>query len=204
MSIKLVHSAAIITMLFISIPIKSVLAEKKFPDGILTSLALKIGERLYHSQKQGCASCHKVDGTGGAKAGAANLKVPTNWKSSQIANKVNSLGVEKETTRSIAVGLILNGAEKWNAEFYNQPEYSKIENKIFFDKRMIGVHSTALKMNQRMAKRILRKNKKRIASKNLLRLMAESVYVYINDNFFPEGENYSYPEGEKNTYPKGE
>ena len=198
MSIKLVHSAAIITMLFISIPIKPVLAEENLSNGIPTSLALKIGERLYHSQKQGCASCHKVDGTGGAKAGAANLKVPTNWKSSQIAKKVNALGLKRETTRSIAVGLILNGAEKWNAQFYSHPEYSKIEDKIFFDKRMIGVHSTALKMNQRMAKRILRKNKNRIASKNLLRLMAESVYVYINDNLFPEGERYTYPKGDKN------
>ena len=81
MSIKLVHSAAIITILLISIPIKSVLAEEKFPDGIPTPLAFKIGKRLYHAQKQGCASCHKVDGTGGAKAGAANLKVPTKWKS---------------------------------------------------------------------------------------------------------------------------
>ena len=93
--------------------------------------------------------------------------------------------------------MILNGAEKWNAEFYNQSEYTKIKDKIFFDKRMIGVHSTALKMNQRMAKRILRKNKKRIASNNLLRLMAESVYVYINNNLFPEGERYTYPKEEK-------
>ena len=91
----------------------------------------------------------------------------------------------------------MNGAEKWNAEFYTQPQYSKIENKIFFDKRMIGVHSTALKMNQRIAKRILRRSKKRISSKNLRRLMAESVYVYINNNFFPEGENYNYPEAER-------
>ena len=197
MSIKLVHHVVIGTMLFFAMQINAVSGEEQFPDGIPESLAIKIGKRLYHSQKQGCSSCHKIDGTGGAKAGAANLKVPSNWKSSQIAKKVNALGLEKETTRSIVVGLILNGAEKWNAEFYTQPQYSKIENKIFFDKRMIGVHSTALKMNQRIAKRILRRSKKRISSKNLRRLMAESVYVYINNNFFPEGENYNYPEAER-------
>ena len=191
MSIKLFPCAAIISTLFTLLPINSVLSQERFLDKIPNSLALNIGERLYLSQKQGCSSCHNIDGTGGAKAGAANLKIPTEWKSSQIARKVNALGFEKKTTRSIAVELILNGAEKWNAKFYSQPQYTKIENKIFFDKRMIGVHSTALRMNQRIAKRILRRNKKKVASKNLLRVMAESVYVYINNQFFPEGKNFN-------------
>ena len=191
MSIKLFTCAAIIATLLTLMPINSVLSQERFLDKIPNSLALKIGERLYLSQKQGCSSCHNIDGTGGAKAGVANLKVPSEWKSSQIARKVNALGFEKKTTRSIAVELILNGAEKWNAKFYSQPQYTKIENKIFFDKRMIGVHSTALRMNQRIAKRILRRNKEKVASKNLLRVMAESVYVYINKQFFPEDENFN-------------
>ena len=168
--------------------LKPVAAEERLPGGISTSLALKIGERLHRSQKQGCATCHNLDGTGGARAGAANLRKPSKWKSTLIAKKVAQLGLEGESTRSVAVGLILHGAEKWNAEFYDKPEYSRIEDKIFFDKRMIGVHSTALKTNRKMAKRLLRKNKKRVASKDLLRLMAESVYLYLEQKLFLEEE----------------
>ena len=116
--------------------------EEKFPGNIPASLALKIGERLYLSQKQGCATCHQANGVGGAQAGAANLQTPSQWKSSLIAKKVKEFVSNEETTRSVAVGLILNGAEKWNSQFYSRPNYSKIKNKIFFDKRMIGVHST--------------------------------------------------------------
>ena len=96
------------------------------------------------------------------------------------------------------MGLILNGAEKWNAEFYSRPQYSEIKDKIFFDKRMIGVHSTALKSNRKMAKRILRKKKKRVASKDLLKLMAEAVYYYVDNKISSdEVDNKISPE-EKN------
>lgn len=188
MTIKLLHGTAIVTMLSIAISTNPALCAERVPHNVPASLALKIGKRLHLSQKQGCATCHKVDGTGGAKAGAANLQTPSKWKSTLIAKKVNDLGVQRETTRSIAVGLILNGAEKWNAVFYDKPNYSNIDGKIFFDKRMIGVHSTALKMNQRMAKRMLKKNKKRVPSKELLKVMAESVYLYMNDNIFSDSE----------------
>ena len=59
----------------------TVFSEEKFPGNIPSSLALKIGERLYLSQKQGCATCHQVNGVGGAQAGAANLQTPSKWKS---------------------------------------------------------------------------------------------------------------------------
>jgi hypothetical protein len=39
-------------------------------------------------------------------------------------------------------------------------------------------------MNQKAAKRLLRKKKKKVPSKYLLQLMAESVYVYMAKNFF--------------------
>jgi len=168
--------------------VKPLSGKEHFPGEIPESLALKIGQRLHLSPKQGCATCHTVDGTGGAKAGAANLRTPTSWKSSLIAKNVNQLGVKVETTRSIAVGLILNGAAKWNKEFYNRSGHSKIKDKIFFDKRMIGVHSTALKNNRRMAKRLLKKNKKKIGGDKLLRVMAESVYLYIAENIFEKDE----------------
>ena len=164
----------------------TVFGEEKFPGNIPSSLALKIGERLYLSQKQGCATCHQANGVGGAQAGAANLQTPSQWKSSLIAKKVKEFVANEETTRSVVVGLILNGAEKWNSEFYSRPQYSKIKDKIFFDKRMIGVHSTALKSNQKMAKRILRKKKKRVASKDLLKLMAEAVYYYVDNKISVE------------------
>ena len=179
--------AVMLTMVFF-ILLTGISAGEKFMSNIQESLALQIGERLYHSQKQGCASCHQANGAGGAKAGAANLQKSSEWKSTLIAHKVRELGIDKESTRNIVIGLILNGAEKWNSEFYSRPKYSEIKDKIFFDKRMIGVHSTALKFYQKMAKRILRKKKKRIASKDLLKLMAESVYHYVETKFFLDSE----------------
>ena len=165
-----------------------VLGGERFPGNIPASLALKIGERLYLSQKQGCGTCHQINGVGGTKAGAANLQKPSNWKSFLIAKNLKESGVDDETTRSVVVGLISNGAEKWNAEFYSRPEFSEVKEKIFFDKRMIGVHSSALKTNQKMAKRILRKKKKKVASKDLLKLMAESVYHYVETKIFLDSE----------------
>ena len=176
----------VICLILTFVPFQQVFGDERLPEGINASLALKIGERLHLSQKQGCATCHKIDGTGGTKAGAANLRTPKNWKSTLIAKTVNGLGLKHESTRSISVGLILNGAEKWNSEFYDRPKYSEVKDKIFFDKRMIGVHSTALKSNRRMAKRLLKKNKKRVGGKKLLQLMAESVYIYMEKNLFDE------------------
>ena len=179
---------AVILLMVFFVPLTDISAGEKFLGNIQEALALKIGERLYHSQKQGCATCHQANGAGGAKAGAANLQKSSEWKSTLIAHKVRDLGIDKESTRDIVIGLILNGAEKWNSEFYSRPKYSEIEDKIFFDKRMIGVHSTALKFNQKMAKRILRKKKKKVASKDLLKLMAESVYHYVETKILLESE----------------
>ena len=183
MDSKLLTLLLIVPIIAICSVSNTVLGEETFPGNIPSSLALKIGERLYLSQKQGCATCHQINGVGGTQAGAANLRTPSKWKSTLIAKKIAEFGANEETTRSVAVGLILNGAEKWNAEFYSRPQYSQIKDKIFFDKRMIGVHSTALKSNQKMAKRILRKKKKKVASKDLLKLMAESVYYYVDNKF---------------------
>ena len=179
---------AVILLMVFFVPLTHISASEKILSNIQDSLALKIGEHLYHSQKQGCATCHQANGAGGAKAGAANLQKSSEWKSTLIAHKVRELGIDKESTRNIVIGLILNGAEKWNSEFYSRPKYSEIKDKIFFDKRMIGVHSTALKFNQKMAKRILLKKKKKVASNDLLKLMAESVYHYVETKIFLDPE----------------
>ena len=125
--------AVILSMVFF-ILLTGISASEKFLSNIQDSLALKIGEHLYHSQKQGCATCHQANGAGGAKAGAANLQKSSEWKSTLIAYKARELGIDKESTRNIVIGLILNGAEKWNSEFYSRPKYSEIKDKIFFDK----------------------------------------------------------------------
>ena len=82
----------------------------------------------------------------------------------------------------------MNGAEKWNSEFYSRLKYSEIKDKIFLDKRMIGVHSTALKFNQKMAKRILLKKKKKVAFNDLLKFMAEFIYHYVETKILLDSE----------------
>ncbi|MEE2745629.1 MAG: hypothetical protein VX617_01985 [Pseudomonadota bacterium] len=184
MTFKFLKFTTLVCFMFGWFFVRPVLAEYQLPGSVSQELALKIGEKLYRSQKQGCVSCHRLDGTGGQQAGAANLQTPSKWKSALIAKQAKELGVKNVTPRTIAVGLILNGAEKWNAEFYNKEQFGQLKNKIFFDRRMIGVHSTALRANLKMAKRMLKRKRKRVASKNILRLMAESVYIYMNKEFF--------------------
>ena len=150
------------------------------------ALALKIGERLHLSPKEGCASCHNRDGRGGGKAKASNLQSPSTWKSAGVARELRAQGIDGETTRSVAISLISNGAAKWNVNFYKRPEYAAVQNKVFFDEGMIGIHSRALKLNTRIVRRLLKKNKTVVSAKELPRVMAESVYFYLSERIFVE------------------
>ena len=150
------------------------------------ALALKIGERLHLSPKEGCASCHNRDGRGEGKAKASNLQSPSTWKSADVAKQLRAQGIDGETTRSVAISLISNGAAKWNVDFYKRPEYAAVQKKVFFDEDMIGIHSRALKLNTRIVRRLLKKNKTVVSSKELPRVMADSVYFYLSEKIFVE------------------
>ena len=111
-------------------------------------LALKIGERIYFSSKQGCASCHGADGVGGVIAGAADIRFPEKWKSYKISRTLNKKIEEDISYKEIVTSLIELGSTKWNKEFYTDEKYNELQDKIFFDEKMLGIHSSDLRFNR--------------------------------------------------------
>ena len=158
------------------------------PASELTSLeiplALKVGEKVYFARKQGCASCHGKSGSGGKRAGSADLRYPKEWKSEIIAERVSANTKRKINAQEVAIGLITEGAERWNSEFYKGGERSAVQSKMFFDEEMIGVHSSAMKRNAKSVLRLLRRNNVKVNRKELPELMARSVYCYLTREIF--------------------
>ena len=148
------------------------------------SLALKVGKKVYFARKQGCATCHGVSGSGGKRAGAADLRYPDGWKSKVIAERVNADTAGKIDAEEVAIGLITEGAERWNADFYRTGERSKLEKKMFFDEEMIGIHSAAMKRSAKSVLRLLRRSKVKVNRNELPTLMAKAVYCYLSHEIF--------------------
>lgn len=160
----------------------SILASE--PTRLELPLALKVGEKVYFARKQGCVSCHGASGSGGKRAGSADLRYPEDWKSRVIAERVSANTNGKIDARGVAIGLITEGAERWNAEFYRRGERSTLESKVFFDEEMIGVHSAAMKRNAKSVLRLLRRNNIKVSRKELPAVMARSVYCYLSREIF--------------------
>ena len=154
------------------------------PATLTLPLALKVGQKVYFARKQGCASCHGTSGSGGKRAGSADLRYPKEWKSRIIAERVSADTAAKIDAKEIAIGLITEGAERWNADFYKSGDRSALERKMFFDEEMIGVHSAAMKRNAKSVLRLLRRNKVKVSRNELPALMARSVYCYLSQEIF--------------------
>jgi hypothetical protein len=58
-------------------------------------------------------------------------------------------------------------------------------NEIFFDERMIGIHSGYLKKNQRAIARLLKRAKVRANQDEVLDIMATSVFAYLANDLMP-------------------
>ena len=154
------------------------------PSTLPLPLVLKVGEKVYFARKQGCASCHGTSGSGGKRAGSADLRYPEEWKSRIIAERVSAYTTAKIDAKEITIGLITQGAERWNADFYKSDDRSALERKIFFDEEMVGVHSAAMKRKAKSLLRLLRRNNVKVSRKELPALMARSVYCYLSQEIF--------------------
>ena len=152
-------------------------------------LQIKIGKKLFFEKKQGCATCHGMTGKGADRAKDVDLSRPSSWKSFKIASAINCQNKSDLDVRIVAEELILNGAEKWNENFYEKVGLKLRNETVFFDKEMIGIHSSAFKRNVRSIHRVLKKNKLRFKSKIIPRVMAQSVFLYISENIFSEQLN---------------
>ena len=149
-------------------------------------LQMKIGNKLYFEKKQGCATCHGMTGKGADQAKHVDLSRPSSWKSYKISTAINCQISSDLDVKSVAVELILNGAAKWNENFYETVGLKLPDETLLFDKEMIGIHSSAFKRNVRSIFRILKKNKLRFKSRTIPRVMAQSVFYYISENIFSE------------------
>ena len=150
------------------------------------TLQMKIGKKLYFEKKQGCASCHGISGKGADRAQNVDLTKPSSWKSFKVASAINCQKNTNLDVRMVAEDLILNGAEKWNENFYETIGLKPLSKTVFFNKEMIGIHSTAFKRNVRSIYRVLKRNELQIKSKIIPKVMAQSVFFYISEQFFPE------------------
>jgi len=152
-------------------------------------LQMKIGKKLFFEKKQGCATCHGITGKGADQAKHVDLSRPSSWKSYKISTAINCQKNSDLGVKLVAVELILNGAEKWNENFYETVGLKLPDETLLFDKEMIGIHSSAFKRNVRSIYRILKKNKLRFKSGIIPRVMAQSVFYYISENIFSETLN---------------
>ena len=151
------------------------------------ALQTEIGIRLFNQPTDGCWSCHGTDANSlKSRAGdnkAIRLSDPSTWRSYQIAPTFDSdTGLSQ---RQIAVSLIRRGADEWNRQVAPLIRSQTGSNEIFFDERMIGIHSGYLKKNQRAIARLLKRAKVRANQDEVLDIMATSVFAYLANDLMP-------------------
>ena len=151
------------------------------------ALQTEIGIRLFNQPTDGCWSCHGTDANSlKSRAGdnkAIRLSDPSTWRSYQIAPTFDSdTGLSQ---RQIAVSLIRLGADEWNRQVAPLIRSQTGSNEIFFDERMIGIHSGYLKKNQRAIARLLKRAKIRANQDEVLDIMATSVFAYLANDLMP-------------------
>ena len=152
------------------------------------ALQTEIGIRLFNQPTDGCWSCHGTNAkTLKSRAGdnkAVRLSDPSTWRSYQIVPTFDSnTGLSQ---RQIAVSLIRLGADEWNRQLAPLIHMQSGSNEIFFDERMIGIHSGYLKKNQRTIARILKRAKIRASREDVLDIMATSVFAYLANDLLTE------------------
>ena len=176
----------ILGLLFSATTVAAQSLEYKSVDDV--ALQTEIGIRLFNQPTDGCWSCHGTDAntlksrTGDNKA--IRLSDPSTWRSHQIVPTFDSdSGLSQ---RQIAVSLIRLGADEWNRQLAPLIRSQTGSNEIFFDERMIGIHSGYLKKNQRVIARILKRAKIRASREDVLDIMATSVFAYMANDLLTE------------------
>ena len=179
------RTIVILCLLFGATTVAAQSLEYKSVDDV--ALQTEIGIRLFNQPTDGCWSCHGTDANSlKSRAGdnkAIRLSDPSTWRSYQIAPTFDSdTGLSQ---RQIAVSLIRLGADDWNRQLAPLIRAQTGSNEIFFDERMIGIHSGYLKKNQRAIARLLKRAKVRANQDEVLDIMATSVFAYLANDLMP-------------------
>ena len=159
------------------------------------SLSFKIGEMLFQQPSEGCGTCHggqtvkdPVKNQEKNKSAGAILSDSTTWTSYKITQ--NYMRDEKKGLhqRQIALSLIRLGATDWNKTMVPIIRKFSSGDMVFFDDRMIGIHSKYLRRNSKSVIRVLKRNKVRFKSKELMDIMATSVFHYLEETYQPDSQ----------------
>ncbi|MBM86154.1 MAG: hypothetical protein CMM47_09035 [Rhodospirillaceae bacterium] len=155
-------------------------------------LALEIGEILYNQPGDGCWSCHGGNGAGvrsptskAVEEMRTDLRNRETWSSFKIIDAYASENPNQLTQKAIATSLIRLGAKDWNRKIPPIVAQKTKQNNIYFDQRMIGIHSKYLKKNTKRITRLLKRRKVKYKRKHIMDLMATSVYLFIEEKFRP-------------------
>ena len=186
--------ARLTALTFIMLLPSLLVAEAQFPLNYRTLdnelLSFKIGEMLFLQPGEGCWTCHgasnsqtlQVTETTKNKVGAV-LHDPATWTSHKITPFYNSEKAQQLDQRQIALSLIRLGAEEWNTTMVPIIRKFSSADVLFFDDRMIGIHSKYLKKNSKKIRRMLKREKVKFKSGELMDIMATSVFLYLESNF---------------------
>ena len=112
---------------------------------------------------------------------AIRLSDPSTWRSHRITKTYDSDDAALLTQSAIAISLIRLGADDWNRDLAPLIRAKTGTTEIFFDERMIGIHSAYLKKNEKAIARMLKRAKIRASRDEILDIMATSVFQYLSD-----------------------
>ena len=156
------------------------------------SLSFKIGEMLFQQPSEGCGTCHGGQTVKGSvknqeknKSAGAILSDSTTWTSYKITQNYAPDEKKGLHQRQIALSLIRLGATDWNKTMVPVIRKFSSGDMVFFDDRMIGIHSKYLRRNSKSVIRVLKRNKVRFKSKELMDIMATSVFHYLEETYQP-------------------
>ena len=159
------------------------------------SLSFKIGEMLFQQPSEGCGTCHGGQTVKGSvknqeknKGAGAILSDSTTWTSYKITQNYTPDEKKELYQRQIALSLIRLGATDWNKTMVPVIRKFSSGDMVFFDDRMIGIHSKYLRRNSKSVIRVLKRNKVRFKSKELMDIMATSVFHYLEETYQPDSQ----------------
>ena len=139
---------------------------------------------------EGCFTCHGIENSEKSQLDlkktntiGAVLSDPTTWTSYKITQNYFPNDDTELHQRQIALSLIRLGANDWNESMVPVIRKLSSGDALFFDDRMIGIHSKYLKKNSRAVLRMLKKNRVKFRSKELMDIMATSVFQYLEDTY---------------------
>ena len=147
---------------------------------------------LFQQPSEGCGTCHGGQTVKGSvknqeknKSAGAILSDSTTWTSYKITQNYTPDEKKELYQRQIALSLIRLGATDWNKTMVPVIRKFSSGDMVFFDDRMIGIHSKYLRRNSKSVIRVLKRNKVRFKSKELMDIMATSVFHYLEETYQP-------------------